>query len=118
MTSKKLSDKSPIYTIGHRGAYTKGLAEHGKLFEKLGYREPGEKGNPNSRFVSYPGGIIFVNPADARKYIAEELEPSRRPLYAIWEIDGDWEQDCKPNKAGRYWRDLQVDRPIVCMVVE
>ncbi len=114
MTDKQVSQaqNSPVYTIGHRESYIKGLAENGDKFLKTG-KYPARDEHP-----CYPGGIIFRTPEDARQYINEELTPEDGPLYAIWEIDANWYTDCQSDDKSKYWKSLQLDSRIVCMVVE
>lgn len=99
----------PVFTIGHRESYLKGLVEEhskGGLLLKIG------------QTANYPGGIIFQNPRDARRYINEEWAAETRSAMAVFEVKASWEHDCYSPGPEYYWKNLLFDRPIVYLVEE
>lgn len=97
------------FTIGQAKSYLKNLAEcyscGGALLKKGMYN-------------NYPGGIVFITPMDARRYINENLSENTKG-YSVFELDADWEHDCYEQTElfdNCYWRYLISDRPIICLV--
>lgn len=98
----------PTFTIGCTEGYLEEIANcqsQGEILLKKGMHD------------NYPGGIVFQNPIDARRYI-DDL-PKNGKAYSVFEIDADWEQDCYEQTDlfdDCYWKYLIGDRPIVCLV--
>lgn len=87
----------PVFTIGHRKNYDRGLKRYGRDFKKVG------------RTADYPGGYAFTSPATAMKRI-DELH--KVGVYAIYELEADLDKDTVPSDNG-WWRALIRDAVIL-----
>ena len=107
----------PVFTIGHREGYVKELVaaqQEGLVLLRHGMDLAGQFGNASF----YPGGIVFQNPKDARKYLNEEWPDKTRPDQAVFEVQASWVHDCYTPDAGLYWEYLLFSRPLTLLVEE
>ncbi len=107
----------PVFTIGNREEYSNGIIDtrkKGQVLLKLGQAMAGHQ----ALSQYFPGGIIFQNPRDARKYIDEEWPEATRSTMAVFEVKGSWEHDCYSPGKEMYWRYLMFNRPITLLVTE
>lgn len=105
----------PVFTIGPREGYVAGLVDtrqRGQILLKWGQVMAGHQG----KSPYFPGGIIFQNPRDARKYIDEEYPEATKSITAVFEVAASWEHDCYSPGENMYWKYLLFNRPVTLLV--